>query len=142
MQEFYKQYFSPASKQRTRVSVHLHARGAGELDLKIIELLQKMNLNDVPTEKRQNLELLESHLKTQSGLSEEDVTKILAEAKETGLKQSPTTEEEAAVTADLTAVEDAVEVTDISRYRSSMPASAGPTPAKDLSEFEENEAKL
>ncbi|KAK0389429.1 hypothetical protein NLU13_3004 [Sarocladium strictum] len=44
MVAFYKKYLDPSSKERARLSVHLHAQGASELDKKMIALLQGLDL--------------------------------------------------------------------------------------------------
>ncbi|KAH7329236.1 Metalloenzyme, LuxS/M16 peptidase-like protein [Stachybotrys elegans] len=142
MQEFYNRYLSPASKTRARISVHLHARGTSELDKKVTSLLVNSDLPDVPTEKRQTLELLEKHLRQDGKISEDKISSITSQAKELGLKQtSDETNADTAVNGS-SAVETAVEITDVRRYKASLQATAGARPWKPLSEYEDVDPKL
>lgn len=142
MQELYNTYFNPASDRRARISVHLHARGAVELDTKIVDLLQKLDLNEVPVDKRQSLDQLEGYLKDEQKLSADKTTTLISEAKELGLKQAAPDAEPPATTNGVSAVESAVEITDVRLYKASLQASVGARPVKDLSEYEETDAKL
>lgn len=142
MQEFYKAYISPSSPNRARISVHLHARGAGELDTKIIELLQAAGLDEIPAEQRQSLDLLEKHLKDDVQLSDDKVASLISQAKESGLKPTANEEEPGDVANGSSAVSSATEITDIRRFKTGLLASLGARPVKDLSEYEEIDAKL
>ena len=139
MQDFYNQYFSPASTKRARISVHLHARGAGEADTKIADALAKLGLNDVPVEKRQSVDTLRQHLKDDRKLPDEEVDSIVSQAKTAGLKQAVEGLDAGSGGASL---ENAVEITDLRQFKSGLQASAGARPVKDLSSFEELDAKL
>ncbi|KAJ6446345.1 a-pheromone processing metallopeptidase Ste23 [Purpureocillium lavendulum] len=143
MVEFYNQFFSPTSNTRARISVHMHARGAGELDLKVIDLLQSLGLKDVPREKRQNVGLLADYLKDDVKLSESERESITSKAKELGLSQMTHNDEVgASATGAVSAVDSAQEITDVRQFKAGLFASLGARPVKDLSEFEETDAKL
>jgi insulysin len=142
IEEFYNKYFSPVSTSRARISVHLHARGAGELDNKIINLLKKSGLEDVPAEKRQSVELLTGHLKEERKMPDSQARTIISQAKELGLKQAVEGAEAGSALHGAPAVESATEITDVRRFKASLLASAGARPVKDLSEYEEVDAKL
>lgn len=122
--------------------MHLHARGAVELDNKINGLLEKLSLNDVPAEKRGSLDALEEYLKDEKKLSADEASKAVAAAKELGLRQSAPDAEPTATTNGVSAVESAVEITDVRLYKASLQASVGARPVKDLREYEETDAKL
>lgn len=140
--EFYKEFFSPSSTKRARISVHLHARGAGELDTKIIEILLQAGLEDVPAEKRQSIDLLEKYLQQHAGLPKDKLSIIVAKAKESGLKQTADDKQPSTVPNGSTAGVSATEITDIRRFKSALMVSQGARPVKDFSEFEDIDAKL
>lgn len=142
MIEFYNKFFSPSSSSRARISVHLHARGAGKLDLKIIDLLQSLELKDVPQEKRQSLDLLDNYLKEELGLPDGKRDSITSQAKELGLGQTTQDSVPGATTNGVSAVAAAQEIIDVRQYKAGLLASLGARPVKDLSEFEETDAKL
>ncbi|POR34837.1 Putative zinc protease, partial [Tolypocladium paradoxum] len=142
MIEFYNNFFSPSSSSRARISVHLHARGAGELDLKIIDLLQSLELKDVPQEKRQSLDLLDGYLQEELQLPDGKRESITSQAKELGLGQTTQSSVPGATTNGISAVATAQEITDVRQYKAGLLASLGARPVKDLSGFEETDAKL
>ena len=143
MQEFYKTYISPSSSRRARVSVHLHARGASELDTKIIDLLVETGLKDIPAEQRQSLDLLEKYLKEVAQLSDDKVSSIIGQAKERGLKSiASDSEGPADVSNGSTAIGSATEITDIRRFRAGLSASPGARPVKEMHEYEDIDSKL
>jgi insulysin len=140
---FYKQYLDPASTQRARVSVHLHAQGASELDKKMVELLQGLDLNDVPQEKRQSVDLLESYLKTEVKMADDKVAEVMEKAKDAGLKralQESEGTEKTLLNAD--AVQSATEITDVDQFKAGLKAVEGGRPLNPLSNFEDLETKL
>lgn len=141
MLEFYSTYFLPTSSTRARISVHLHARGAAERDSKVATALERAGHADVPEDKRSSLEQVEEYLKSKQ-LSEKDVASVVSEVKEIGLVQKAPVSETAAETNGTTAVESAVEIKDVRRYKASLSASSGPRAVKDVSEFEETDSKL
>ena len=142
MQEFYKTFISPSSTSRARISIHLHARGAGALDTKIIELLLQAGLEDVPAEQRQCLDLLQKYLKEKTQLTEDKVSSLVDLAKECGLKPAVPDAESANMVHGSSAVNQATEITDIRRFKAGLLASAGARPVKDLSEYEDIDSKL
>lgn len=142
MIEFYMQFISPSSCSRARISVHLHARGAGELDTKIIEILLQVELEDVPAEKRQSIDLLEKHLEDEVKLSKDKVESIMSLAKKSGLKRTVSDTQAGDVASTSSAVSLATEITDIRRFKAGLLVSLGAHPVKDFSEFEETDAKL
>jgi insulysin len=140
--EFYKTYISPSSPTRARISVHLHARGASELDTKIIALLQQAGLEDVPEEQRQCIDLLEKYLTKDLGLPADQVSSIVSEARESGLKRAVSGTETGDIANGSTAVSSAVEITDVRAFKSGLLASSGARPVKDFSEYEDRDSKL
>ncbi|KAM4054774.1 peptidase M16 domain-containing protein [Hirsutella rhossiliensis] len=142
MIEFYNEFLSPSSSSRARMSVHLHARGAEELNLKVIELLRTSGLEDVPHEKQQSLERLGGYLKDKPDVPQSKRESIISQAKMLGLSQAA---ESAVYVADLgapSAVETAQGITDVRRHKAGLLASQGARPVKELSGFEESDAKL
>ena len=125
IQEFYKTFVSPSSASRARISVHLHARGAGELDTKVMELLQKASLEDVPAEQRQSLDLLEKYLQEEAKLGEDKISTILDQAKEHGLKPAAINAESVSLVDGAAAVNKATEITDIRALQVGPPGQSG-----------------
>ncbi|KEY67145.1 hypothetical protein S7711_03006 [Stachybotrys chartarum IBT 7711] len=148
IRDFYAQHFSPASKTRARISVHLHARGTGEVDTKVINLLAKSGLTDVPLEKRQSLDLLRDYLAGQGQLSEETRASVVSQAKELGVKpaaeglQADDGAPQQNGASGVGAVGSAQEIKDVRRFKAGLLASAGARPVKDVGEFEESDVKL
>ena len=142
MQEFFKQFFSSSSSARARLSVHLYAPKAGELDRKVVALLKNAGLHDVPSEQRQNLDFLRKYLKSSGKLSDAESATLVDEAKELGLKQMAADDTEEAARDGASVVHAATEITDVRQFRASLSVSSGPRAVKNLSEFEEIDAKL
>ena len=142
MEEFYNVNFNPTSSTRARISVHMHAQGSGEADKKIISLLQQSGLNDVPAEKRQSVELLTGYLKEEGNFPDSQTESIISQAKELGLKQATQDANADVILHSAPAVESAVEIVDVQRFKADLVASAGARPVKDLREYEEVDAKL
>jgi insulysin len=143
MVTFYKKFLDPSSTERARLSVHLHAQGASELDKKMIALLQGLELDDVPQEKRQSVDLLESYLKTEKNLPEEKVSNVMEKAKDAGLKRALQESEDADTTLlNADAVLSAVEITDANQFKAGLIAVSGGRPLYPLSDFEDSETKL
>lgn len=144
MQDFYRQYLDPSSKERARLSIHLHARGASELDKKIIDILQGLSLSDVPEEKRQSLDLLESHLKEDKKLDEVKLTEVLSKVQDAGLKNALAHNEESkeATLLMADAVQSAKEITDAKTFKAGLESVSGGRPLNPLSKFEDIETKL
>lgn len=140
---FYKQYLDPASSERARLSVHLHAQGASELDKKMITLLEELKLNDIPQEKRQSVDLLESYLKAEKKMPEAEVSKVMEQAKDAGLKRALQESEGADVTLLIAdAVQSAIEITDAHEFKAGLTPVSGGRPLNPLSDFEDSETKL
>uniref|UniRef100_A0A0B7KQ84 Uncharacterized protein n=1 Tax=Bionectria ochroleuca TaxID=29856 RepID=A0A0B7KQ84_BIOOC len=140
--EFYKTYISPSSPTRARISVHLHARGASELDTRIIALLQQAGLEDVPEEQRQCIDLLEKYLTKDLGLPPDQVSSIVSEARECGLKRAVSGTGAGDIANGSTAVSSAVEITDVRAFKSGLLASSEARPVKDFSEYEDRDSNL
>ncbi|KAL2694046.1 hypothetical protein Neosp_000616 [[Neocosmospora] mangrovei] len=94
MVEFFNKYFDPASSDRARLSIHLHAQGKAE-----------------GVEKRQE------------------------EAQKKADEEAPAGDVPSAVST-------AVEITDVRVFKANLPASSGARPVKDVSEYEDTDAKL
>ncbi|PHH58811.1 hypothetical protein CDD81_4365 [Ophiocordyceps australis] len=143
MVEFYAQFLSPSSSSRARISIHLHARAAGELDRKLTDHLRSLGLQDVPQEKRQSLDLLECYVKDELRMAEEEAQSVLSDVKELGLCRTARGTESGDVgTEEVQAVDCAQEITDARQYKASLMASAGARPVKEVCEFVESGAKL
>ncbi|KAG6008577.1 hypothetical protein E4U21_004217 [Claviceps maximensis] len=142
MVEFFNTYFSPSSSTRARISVHLKARGAGELDAKIVNLLKESGLNDVPQEKRQSVDLLREYVESEKLIASEQLEDVIEAVKKMGLSQATTNEATNGTTNGLSAVDTAQEITDVRHFKASLMASSGARPVKPISEFEELDAKL
>ncbi|KAG5930400.1 hypothetical protein E4U42_001646 [Claviceps africana] len=142
MVEFFNTYFSPLSSTRARISVHLKARDAGELDTKVINLLKESGLNDVPQEKRQSVDLLRDYLQSENLLASDKLEDVIEAMKKIGLSQATTSETTNGTTNVLSAVDTAQEITDVHHYKAGLLASSGARPVKQISEFEDLDAKL
>lgn len=142
MKEFFDTYFSPSSPTRARISVHLKARGAGELDTKIINILEEHGLKDVPQEKRQSIDLLQAYLESEKSLASDKSKEVLEDIKKIGLSQAAHSEVADGSTSGVSAVDTAQEITDVRQYKAGLLASSGARPVKEISEFEESDAKL
>ena len=94
MVEFFNKYFDPASSERARLSVQLHAQGKAE-----------------GVEKRQE------------------------EAQKKADEEAPAGDVPSAIST-------AVEITDVRVFKANLPASSGARPVKDVSEYEDTDAKL
>ncbi|KJZ78997.1 hypothetical protein HIM_01770 [Hirsutella minnesotensis 3608] len=145
MVAFFKDHLCPSSTSRARISVHLHARGAGELDAKVIDMLQKSGLEDVPREKRQSVDLLENYLE-QADVPSSKRESVISQAKELGLSdnavRSNAVHSSGGMQNGVAVVEAATEIRDVRQYKASLVASIGARPVKELGEFEETDAKL
>jgi insulysin len=144
MVEFFNSFLHPSSKQRSRVSVHLHARGAVERDGKVASVLEENGFTGVPYEDRQSLDILEAFLTKEHKTSESDLETIIAKVKELGVsKAAQTKDSETPSTMNgVSAVDTAVEIKDIRKYKGALLASSGARPVRELSEFEDNDPKL
>lgn len=99
--EFFNKYFSPASSERARLSIHLRAQGTAEGAQQRQEEAQKKADEESTSSQKED--------KTCNGIS---------------------------------AVASAEEITDVRVFKASLTASSGARPAKDLSEYEDTDAKL
>ena len=142
MVEFYNKYFSPSSTSRARISVHMRAKKAGEMDRKVIDLLKQSGANEVPEEMRQSVPLLDAYLKKDAKLTGEEIGKIVAQVTEMGLSQAPPSDAVGGAGNDVSAVDSATEITDVQKYKAGLLASSGARPVKDVIEFAESDAKL
>ena len=142
MVSFYKKFFDASSPDRARLAVHLHARKVGELDQNIIDLLKKFDLNDVPTQERQSLELLEAYLKSQGSVSAEQIKSIVDQATEFGLKHMASENGDNSAELCHKVVDSAELIEDVRQYKASLLVSSGPHPVTDLADFAETDAKL
>ncbi|RCI10149.1 hypothetical protein L249_8413 [Ophiocordyceps polyrhachis-furcata BCC 54312] len=128
MVDFYDEFLSPSSSRRARLSVHLHARGAGELDMKVMDLLRASGVDDVPQANRSCLALLEGYLKDVAKVPTDRREVMIRQARELGLEptaQSGESEGEESVGPALAL---AKEITDVRRYRAGLPIDATSSP--------------
>ena len=146
MVDFYNTYISPASPRRARISVHLHAQGAGELDTKVISVLQGAGLTDVPPEQRQSLDLAEKYIQEKTSLGEDKVGSIIKALKEVGLTQAAPEEDSNETPGDIAngsdAIDKACEIKDIRKFKAGLMTSSGAHPVKDMSEYWDPDSKL
>ncbi|KAG6291418.1 hypothetical protein E4U46_001099 [Claviceps purpurea] len=150
MVEFFKTYLSPSSPTRARISVHLMARGAGEVDAKVIKLLEESGLKDVPQEKRQSVDLLQEHLESEQLLESDKLEHVIEATKKLGLSHGTTSKAANGTTSKaangtakaLSAIDTAQQITDVRQFKASLQASSGPQPVRPISDFEELDAKL
>lgn len=142
MIEFYNSYVHPSSTTRARLSVHLMARGAGKLDTKVIEVLKENGVEDVPQEKRQSVHLLRGYLQGEKKISSDALESVVEEIKKLGLSQADQDEAAIGSANSISAVDAAQEITDVRQFKAGLLASSGARPVKQISEFEETDAKL
>lgn len=88
----------------------------------------------------QSVESLGSHLREALRVSEKTISMLLEQAKTLGVEQ--TKPEHLLAVNGTTAADLATEITDVRVFKSSLVASSGPRAAKDLSEYEDTDAKL
>ncbi|RDA90676.1 hypothetical protein CP533_4663 [Ophiocordyceps camponoti-saundersi (nom. inval.)] len=141
MVDFYDEFLSPSSSRRARLSVHLHARGAGELDMRVMELLRASGIDDVPQANRSCLAQLEVYLKDVAKVPTDKAEVVIRQAREMGLEPTAQSGESEGEDSVVPALALAKEITDVRRYRAGLPVSRGARPVKELSEFEETDAK-
>ncbi|EFY90749.1 a-pheromone processing metallopeptidase Ste23 [Metarhizium acridum CQMa 102] len=139
MVQFYKTYFHPCSSTRSRLSVHLKARG---LDTKVMEILKEAGVEDVPKKKRKSVDVLREYLESGEILQSENLGAVILKIQKCGLPPSTETNATNGSTKDTGAVETAQKITDVRQFKASLQASSGVRPVKQISEFEETDAKL
>lgn len=150
MVEFFQRHIKPGSATRAKLSVHLVAQASAQSDEQMTGLLQALKLEPseetkvkaalLRPEMRNDTESLQLYLKTELKLSEEKVAQVVAAAHDpkTGPK----------VNGDAVSDEGPKEepqpeiITDVRSFRASLQATGGARPAKDLSEYEDLDAKL
>ncbi|TWU76783.1 Insulinase (Peptidase M16) [Metarhizium rileyi] len=137
--DFYNTYLHPSSNSRSRISVHLKARG---LDTKVLEKLNSAGVRDAPKEKRKSADLLRDYLKDDGTLPSEAIDALISEVKKCGLPQAIETMATNGSTKDTGAIETAQVIADVRKFKASLPASSGVRPVKPINEFEETGSKL
>lgn len=118
------------------------ARGAGKLDTKVIEVLKENGVEDVPQEKRQSVHLLRGYLQGEKKISSDALESVVEEIKKLGLSQADQDEAAIGSANSISAVDAAQEITDVRQFKAGLLASSGARPVKQISEFEETDAKL
>ncbi|KAK8912384.1 A-factor-processing enzyme [Metarhizium anisopliae] len=136
MIEFYNSYFHPSSTTRARLSVHLEAQGAGNLDTKVIGVLKENGPEDIPQEKRQSVHLLRSYLEGEMKKSSDALNSVIEEIKKLGLSQDDQGE---AVGGSAKIVDSAQGISDVRDFKAGLCVSAGAKAVKQISEFEETD---
>ncbi|KAH6980474.1 insulin-degrading enzyme [Ilyonectria destructans] len=113
-----------------------------ELDAgtKIRRLLEGLGSQDPSPSIWQTVESLGDHLREALKLPEKTITVLLEQAKLLGVKQ--TKPDEPRALNGTTAVDYAIEITDVRLFKSKLTASSGARPVKDLVEYEDTDAKL
>lgn len=113
-----------------------------ELDAgtKIRRLLEGLGSQDPSPSIWQTVESLGDHLREALKLPEKTITVLLEQAKILGVKQ--TNPDEPRALNGTTAVDYAIEITDVRLFKSKLTASSGARPVKDLVEYEDTDAKL
>jgi len=168
MVDFYSHYISTSSSQRSKLSVHLQARGkanepsldekkaAAAAALKIILAEHKITTKDEAFETRVKdassneaiSAAVASHLTDDLNVEKEVANKILDEAKaawgvaDSGLSAAPQALD---ASADVKSVVDAsqpVLIEDVHAWKASMQVSTGVRPARNLEDFHEVAEKL
>lgn len=136
MIEFYNSYFHPSSTTRARLSVHLEAQGAGNLDTKVIGVLKENGPEDIPQEKRQSVHLLRSYLEGEMKKSSDALNSVIEGIKKLGLSQDDQGE---AVGGSAKIVDSAQGISDVRDFKAGLCVSAGAKAVKQISEFEETD---
>ncbi|ROT35881.1 LuxS/MPP-like metallohydrolase [Sodiomyces alkalinus F11] len=149
MIEFFNRYIKPGSPTRAQLSVHLVAQGSAQSGEKMQALLESLKVDKsqetkvkaalLRPELRSDAENLQLYLKNELKLSEDNVAAVLAAAKEpeTGPKVNGSQGEGASNEGREPQV-----ITDVRDFRASLQATPGARPVKDLSEYEDLDAKL
>ncbi|KHO10570.1 a-pheromone processing metallopeptidase Ste23 [Metarhizium robertsii ARSEF 23] len=128
MIEFYNSYFHPSSTTRARLSVHLEAQGAGNLDTKVIGVLKENGPEDIPQEKRQSVHLLRSYLEGEMKKSSDALNSVIEGIKKLGLSQDDQGE-----------AVGGQGISDVRDFKAGLCVSAGAKAVKQISEFEETD---
>ncbi|CAI6088710.1 unnamed protein product, partial [Clonostachys chloroleuca] len=76
------------------------------------------------------------------GLPADQVSSVVSEARECGLKRAVSGTETGDIANGSTAVSSAVEITDVRAFKSGLLASSGARSVKDFSEYEDRDSKL
>lgn len=84
MSEFCRDYISPNSSKRARISLRLDTWAVDGVDAKVVDILSA-NLQNAPAESRQSIDALKQHLEKDRKLPEDIVGPIIATAEEAGL---------------------------------------------------------
>lgn len=145
---FFDKYIKPGSPTRAKLSVHLVAQASAESDEKMTDLLKSLSLDKATETKvrasllrpelRDDKENLQLYLKTLS-LAEDKIAAVVAAAEDpaTGPKKDGPSSEEKPQAGPAPTV-----ITDIRTFRASLQATPGARPIKDLSAYEDLDAKL
>lgn len=148
MIEFFDTYIKPGSPTRAKLSVHLVAQASAESDEKMTDLLKSLSLDKATETKvrasllrpemRDDKESLQLYLKTLD-LADDKVAAVVAAAEDpaTGPKVNGTSSEEKPQAGPEPEI-----ITDIRTFRASLQATPGARPTKDLSAYEDLDAKL
>ena len=152
MLDFYNQYISAASPTRAKIAAYLYAQSCTETKAKVAELLKGLDLEQeisakiqdvlLQRERRQDREFLKSYLIKDVKLPEDRADAIIEAAKtlEAGLKVNGVANGEDGAAAATT--REPVLITDVRAFKSTLVASSGARPVKDMSEYEEIDSKL
>lgn len=149
MIEFFGRYIKPGSPTRAKLSIHLVAQASAQLGETMQDLLSSLGLEKsqetkvkaalLGPELRGDTENLQRRLTDELGLSRDKAAALVAAAKQpeaepklNGLRGENGSVEE----------REPVIITDIRDFRASLQATPGARPVKDLSEYEDLDAKL
>ncbi|KAK7425349.1 metalloprotease [Neonectria magnoliae] len=111
-----------------------------DAETKIRRLLEGLGSQDPVPAIWQSVESLGDHLREALKLPEKVIAVLVDQAKLLGLKQ--TKPEEQRAQNGTSVIESATEITDVRVFKSTLTASQGPRPVKDLTEYEDTDAKL
>jgi insulysin len=150
--EFFNEFISNKSPSRAKLAVHLYARGSIQSQQALEDLLERLDGETEETKDVVRVALLEpvvrSDTKALRGcleglkLSKDKIAAIMTATEDpaTALKGSEDASKNAS--APFKALPEPVYIRDVRSYKASLQASCGARPAKDVTEFEEIDAKL
>lgn len=107
-----------------------------------MEILKEAGVEDVPKKKRRSVDVLREYLESGEILEGEKLNAVISKIQKCGLPPAAETDATNGSTKDTGAVETAQKITDVRQFKASLQASSGVLPVKQVSEFEETDAKL
>jgi insulysin len=149
MIEFFNKYIHPSSPHRAKLSVYLEAQAKSDVSTReISELIKTLELDDETS--AQAATVLQARLtaagpdveKEVSGLRDYLLHELKVPEGKIDVAHGPGNDVDRYTEPPSANGTKPVIIKDVRSFRASLPASSGPRPSRDLSEYEDLEAKL